>query len=127
MTPVFNLLAANAEVTALIGAPPAMRCYSAGNIPESPTLNAALPCVTQQTIAGQPANNLATAPAIDGTLVYVSVWALTAVGALHLMELVRDTLEAGGTNVMNNAPQDSYEQDTKRFGWLMEFYFWIER
>lgn len=127
MNPIFSLLSASAGVTALIGAPPQMRCYNSGFIPETPTVNAALPCVTHQQIAGTPANLLAAAPGVDGTLIQVNVWAVTAVEALTLMQLVRDALEAGGQNVMVNAPQDNFEPDTKRFGWMLEFYFWVYR
>jgi hypothetical protein len=127
VSPVFTLLAGDAAVTALIGAPPAMRCYSGGMIPETPTINAALPCVTQQRIAGEPANNLARAPSIERVVIQINVWALTAVQAKQVMEAVRDALEAGGANCMGNVPSDTYEPETKRFGWMFDIHFWINR
>lgn len=127
MTPVFSLLAANAAVTAIIGSPPAMRCYGAGSIPETGVVNANIPCVTQQVVSGLPQNMLARAPNVDYTLVQVDVWELTQVKARQLMELVRDTLEDGGRNTMRTVPMDSYEIETKRYRWLMEFEFWIDR
>lgn len=126
-SPVYALLAAQPAITALINAPPEMRCFSAGMIPESPTLNAAMPCVTHMVVSGNPANMLARAPSIDRAFTQVNVWALTAVGAKTLMELVRDALEDNGANAMFSTPQDTYESDTKRFGWILEFDFWVPR
>jgi hypothetical protein len=124
--PVVSLLSASAEVTAIIGSHP-MRYYAAGNIPETPTLNANLPCITGQVITGRPLNYLKGPPGMDYVRVQINCWALTLSAAIALFEAARDALIDDGANVQESDNGDTYEADTKRYGYSGDFSFWVQR
>lgn len=128
MPPVFPLLAAAPDVTALIGTAP-VRCYPAV-IPQTSDgqpNNTLLPAVTWLTIVGTPENYIDTPPTIEQSRVQVDAWALTLALAQQVFDAARAALEDGGRNVMASSNGFDYEPETKRFRVSGDFEFWVSR
>lgn len=120
--PVYALLGASAAVTAIVGAPPNMRVYAAGAIPDG----AALPVLTYQIISGQPESYIDAGATIERQRVQVDAWALTHAAAEQLQLVAMRAIENGGRNVCINNNGPDYEPETKRFRSSRDFEVWVD-
>lgn len=117
--PVYDLLASDADVTALIGSPP--RLYGFGIA----TQQTNKPYIVWQTVTGVPANYLNQSPDADDERVQIDVWANDEASVLDVAQTVRDSLEQHA--YMINAFDRGKDPDTKIFGYTMEFEFFTTR
>lgn len=115
--PVFQLLTADAAVSALVGA----RIYRAGHAPQG----VATPYITWSVVGGHSENYLAQRPGIDQTRVQIDCWAKDAPQCRALVDAVVSALEMDG--YMSGYPTDDFEQETQRYRYMTEFYFWTPR
>lgn len=116
--PVYELLSADAAVTALV---PASRIRGQGYAGEAPVT----PYITHQTISGNPANYIAGRPGMDAFRSQIDVWADTAAQAKQIAEAVRDALELNAQCVAIMG--DDYEPDTRLHRYSFDFQFWTPR
>ncbi len=125
LPPVFTLLAAAAPVTAIVGTNP-VRVFPAGNVPQvsGTDPNANLPCVTWQSIWGQPENMLGERPVVDNLRVQIDCWSTTFGGAQALADAVQAALELNGYCVSING--HDYDTDTKRYRSSFDWSFWLQ-
>lgn len=86
--PIFQVAAADPDVTALLGTAP-VRLWPFGEAPEG----AALPYAVWQLISGSPENYLAGRPDIDGFSLQVDVYAATGASARTVGAALRDAIE----------------------------------
>ena len=86
--PIFEVCAASAAVTALIGTP-VTRLYPFGEAPQG----VALPYTVWQTISGLPENYLGQAPDVDSWSLQIDVYADTATSARNVAKALRDAIE----------------------------------
>ncbi len=128
IAPVFQLLAADAAVTAIIGTSP-VRCYPGGNIPQvsGKDPDALMPCVTWQSIGGMPENMLSDRPVVDRLRIQIDCWAAGPNGfnaATALSDAVQAALELNGYCVSLNG--HDYDSDTKRYRSSFDWSFWVQ-
>lgn len=87
-----------------------------------------LPRITFQQVGGASVNFLdPTVPTKKNARVQVNVWHNRRDDAVALAHLVEDTLRAYTTlqTTVLSAPVSVYEDDTKLFGTMQDFSFWI--
>jgi len=86
--PIFQTVAANAEVTALLGTNP-VRFWPFGEAPE----NSVLPYSAWQQVNGQPENYLGDLPDLDSYTLQIDVYASTGSSARAAAKALRDAIE----------------------------------
>lgn len=118
---IYGWLGAASGVTALIGSGAAMRCGSAGTIPQ----DSAKPYVTWQVISGLPENYLDEAPDIDNFRVQINCWALDPADVDALALAVRSALEPHGHQI--TVVDDSQDETTKLYRYATDWSFWPAR
>lgn len=123
--PVFTLLVASSDVTAIVGTSPS-RIYPAGNVPEvtGGDPNANVPCISWQTIAGHPENYMSGRPDVDNQRIQIDCWALTFTQANALAAAAQAALELSGQCVSLNG--HDYEPLTMRYRASFDFSFWVQ-
>lgn len=104
--PIFEVCAANAGVTALIGTSPT-RLYPFGEAPAT----VVKPYAVWQTIGGLPENYLSNRPDIDLFSIQIDVYADTAVSARAVAKAIRDAIEDQA--YVTRWSGESTEPDTK--------------
>lgn len=119
--PLFELAAAAPAVTALLGAPPAMRFYEFGTAAE----RAAYPYVVWQVPYGSTQNYLDRRPDIDNVGVQFDVYAATASQARAIVEALRGALELAGHVVSLRG--ESWEPGAKVCRSSFDMEFWLSR
>ena len=119
MAPIFELLSANAPVTAILGTSPT-RVFPAGQIPQKQPY----PAVTWQVVGGSPQNVFGTAP-VDHQRVQIDCWADTYLACNDLGEKVRAALENSGWCVSFNG--HDYDKEAKVYRCSFDFSFWTDR
>lgn len=114
--PIFEVCAADSEVTALIGSNP-VRLFLFGMAPQ----NVALPYVVWQTSGGNPENYLGDLPDADNFSIQIDVYASTAATARQVAQAVRDAIESNAYVV--SWIGDSIDPDTKhrRYTFLVDW------
>jgi hypothetical protein len=121
---IFQTIAADAVVTAMIGTNP-VRFYLHGSAPQK----VAAPYCTWYIVAGTPENNLSTAPATDRWTIQVDCWSDNAgTGSADvetLAEAVRDALEPIGH--MTAVVVNTRDPETMRFRIGLQFDIWLNR
>jgi hypothetical protein len=86
--PIFQVCAAAAGVTALLGAGPT-RLYPFGEAPQG----VALPYAVWQSIGGMPENYISGLPDMDSFSLQIDVYATTVTAARNAAEALRDAIE----------------------------------
>jgi hypothetical protein len=119
LPPIFNILKADPEVTALIGNPP--RAYAHAAAPQQPVK----PYVTWTVVGGDPQNNLSDLPDSDRVAFQVDVWHTDGAGVDPLATAVRDALEPYAH--MTSILIDEREPATNLFRMAMQFDYWLMR
>lgn len=113
----FQLLSANTGVTTLVGD----RIYRMGSAPQ----DVADDYITWQVIGGFTESYLAENPSIDRELVQVDVWSKDAQRCQDIKDAVLAALEPYG--YLEGLPEDSKEEETQLFRYLLQFHFWSSR
>lgn len=119
--PVYDILAADADVAALLGMPPGIRLYGFGIA----TQLTKKPYAVWQMITGVPANYLDKLPDTDDERVQIDVWSETEAASTNVSRAIRDALEPHA--YMINSLDRGRDPDTKTFGYTMEFEFFTPR
>src|SRR5690625_277380 len=114
--PVFDILQADAAVTAIIGNPP--RAFDFGEVVGQDVTR---PYVVYQSISGDPYNTLFCPPDTDIISIQVDVYATDKAGAKNLSIAVRKALEA--SSYMISGPRVQHEEETRLFRVSMDFDF----
>lgn len=87
--PIFKILNSDNAVKALLASNNILRVFEFGLAPDQPTL----PYVVWSTIAGTPANYLATRPDMDRTLIQIDCYGATASQVKQVANVVRTAIE----------------------------------
>jgi hypothetical protein len=127
LPPVFTLLAAAPEVTAIVGAAP-VRVFPGGVIPQGQ----AMPAIAWLVVAGMPENMLADRAVVDNQRVQIDCWAADFNSANALFEAVRTALEPHAYLVAMNDPEGTstntgYDIETRRYRISSDWSFWVHR
>lgn len=121
---IFQTIAADSVVTAIIGTNP-VRCYRHGSAPQ----NVVAPYVTWFIVAGTAENNLSTTPATDRWTIQADCWSdntgTGSAGIETLAEAVRDALEPIGH--MTGVVVNTRDPETQRFRIGLQFDVWLNR
>lgn len=91
--PVFAVCAADATLTALVGAPGNMRLYPAGEAPRGSDGTVEKPYIVWQIIGDSPENYMGQAPDLDAFSVQFDVYAVTFDSAWAVAEALRNVVE----------------------------------
>lgn len=122
MPPIFQLLAASADVTAIVGTNPA-RVYE-DEIPQAgadPNQN--IPCVVWTRVGGSPENTISERPVVGNGRYQIDCWALDKTTRRRLADAVEKALELSGYCVSYHGTE--FEPDTKRYRDTRDYSFWI--
>lgn len=115
--PIFQVCAANAGVTALLGTGPT-RLFPFGNAPQGVTL----PYVVWQAITGMPENYLGHAPDIDRFTIQIDVYADGVSAARQVAEALRDAIEPHAHIVGWNGESTDPDTGHKRYGFDVDWF-----
>lgn len=94
--PIFQLVAANATATGLLGSNP-VRFWPFGAAPENETR----PYATHQLVSGQPVNTITTPPRADRASVQVDAYGKTATEAWNVANAIAAAVETSLAYVMS--------------------------
>lgn len=122
--PVFSLLTTGAPgtaVKAIVGTSPPMIWEDV--VPQEFALRR--PYIVWSIIGGTPENYLDQVPTMDSGRVRIGVWSLSPTERRTLMAAVRTAIEPSAHMV--GIPVGTYEEDTKLYGYWMDFQFWVAR
>lgn len=117
--PIFQVCAANAGVTALIGSSP-VRLYPFGEAPQS----VALPYAVWQVIGGFPENYLGEVPDADTISIQIDVYAATPEPARNAAIAIRNAIQTRANVVSWNGESRDTETRNYRVGFSVD---WIVR
>jgi len=117
---IFEIVAADAGVTALLGSDP-VRFWPFGIAPEHDDR----PYAVHQAVFGTPENTLSCVPDIDHFGIQVDVYATTVSEARGVAEAVRDALETQSHLVAHNG--ENWESATGLYRIGLTFEFWTLR
>lgn len=117
--PVFQICAASAAVTALIGTNP-VRLYPFGEAPQG----VVYPYAAWQLVTGTPENYLGDLPDADNFTVQIDVYADTAASARNVAKALRDAIEPVAYVVAWRG--ESKDAETKRYRYSFDV-DWIVR
>ena len=115
--PIFQVCAADAGVTALLGTGPT-RLFPFGEAPQSVTL----PYAVWQTITGLPENYLGQAPDIDSFTIQIDVYADRVSTVREVAEALRNAIEPHAYVVGWNGESTDPETGHKRYGFDVEWH-----
>lgn len=122
MPPIFQLLAASPDVTAIVGTNP-VRVYE-DNIPQAATNpDQFIPCVVWTRVGGHSENVLSERPKVDNGRYQISCWALDKTTRRALADAVQRALEMSGHCVGYFGTE--FEPETKRYRDTRDFSFWM--
>lgn len=113
----YQLLSTNTGVTTLVD----QRIYRAGSAPQ----DVAGDYITWQVIGGFTESYIAESPSIDRELVQIDVWSKDAQRCQDIKDAVLAALEPYG--YLDGLPQDSKEEDTQLYRYMLQFHFWAAR
>jgi hypothetical protein len=124
LPPIFQILRAAPNVTALVGTNPA-RIYRHGAAPQA----TAAPYITWSVITGTPQNTLSELPKIDACVVQIDCWSdNTGTGAAQIEDLavaVRAALEPFAH--MTGFGPNGRDFETQRYRIMLQFDYWLDR
>jgi len=115
--PIFQVCAADATVTGLLGATPT-RLYLFSQAPQEPVL----PYAVWQLISGSPYNHLTCPPDADIFTVQVDSYATTATEARQVAEALRDAIQASAMVVSWNGESRDAETQNYRYSFDVEWH-----
>jgi hypothetical protein len=117
--PIFEVCAANAAVTALLGSVPT-RLYKFGEAPQG----VQLPYAVWQTIGGFPQNYLDSAPDADQFSIQIDVYASTADSATAVAQAIRNAIQRRANIVSWGGTDRDPSTRNFRYGFSVD---WIVR
>lgn len=115
--PIFQVCAAAAGVTALLGTGPT-RLFPFGNAPQGVTL----PYAVWQMVSGSPENYLGEVPDIDQYTIQIDVYANRGSTARQVAEALRDAIEPQAHIVGWNGESTDPDTGHKRYGFDVEWH-----
>ncbi|WP_165856734.1 DUF3168 domain-containing protein [Marinobacter sp. JSM 1782161] len=118
--PIFQVCAANAAVTALLGTGPT-RLFPFGEASQ----DVALPYAVWQIVGGQPENFLGQAPDIDSVMLQVDVYADDVAGAREVARALRDAIQGHAHIVAWRG--ESRDDDTNHYRYSFDIEWWVQR
>jgi len=119
--PVFLYAAASPAVTAILGAPPAMRFWPAGHAKQE----SARPYATHGLVVAVPENTLSCPPSVDKFSLQIDCFAKDWSAAWALMGALRSALEPDG--YINTIDIDEWDNPTGLYRVSFSVDFWQER
>jgi len=118
--PIFQVCAASAAVTALLGTP-VTRIYPFGEAPQG----VALPYAVWQTISGQPENYLGEVPDVDSWSLQIDVYADSATSARNVAKALRDAIEP--VAYVTRWGGESRDKETNHYRYSFDVDFIVQR
>jgi len=115
--PIFQVCAADTNVTALLGTAPT-RLFPFGEAPQGVTL----PYAVWQTITGLPDNYLGQAPDIDQFTIQVDVYADRGSSAREVAQALRNAIEPHAHIVGWNGESTDPDTGHKRYGFDVDWF-----